>query len=79
MRNATKSLDENKQPNGKLEPFKHLQNNPQHTFDNMILLRAPSHRLKRKTLQSYFIKQLNRSPNDQLESNILIPFAHGVT
>ena len=45
----------------------------------MILLRAPSHRLKRKTLQSYFIKQLNRSPNDQLESNILILFAHGVT
>ena len=28
MRDATKSLDENKQPNGKLEPFKHLQNNP---------------------------------------------------
>ena len=79
MRNATKSLDENKKPNGKLEPFKHLQSNPQHTFDNMILLRAPSHRLKRKTLQSYFIKQLNRSPNDQLESNILILFAHGAT
>ena len=45
----------------------------------MILSRAPSHRLKQKLLEAYFIKQLNLSLNNQLESEILTLFRHGVT
>ena len=66
IRNAVTRIDEDEQPNGKSEPFKHLKNNRGHNFDWMILSRAPLHRLKRKILQS------NPSLNDQLESEILI-------
>ena len=79
IRNAITRIDEHEQPNGKLEPSEHLKNNPGHKWYWMILLRAPSHRLKRKILEAYFIKQLKPSLNDQLDSEILILFRHGVT
>ena len=79
IRNAVTRTEEHEQPNGKSEPSKHLKNNPGHKFDRMILSRALSHRLKRKILEAYFIKQLNPSINDQLDSEILILFRHGVT
>ena len=79
IRNAVTRIDEHQQPNGKSEPSEHLKNNPGHQFDWMILSRAPSHRLKRKILEVCFIKQLNPSLNDQLDSEILTLFGHGVT
>ena len=79
IRNAVTRIDEHEQTNGKLEPSKHLKNNPGHKFDWMILSRAPSHSSKRKILEVYFIKQLNSSLNDQLDSEIVILFRHGVT
>ena len=79
MRNAITRIDEHEQPNGKLEPSKHLKTNPEHKFDWIILSRTPSHRLKREILEAYFIKQLNPSLNDQLDSEILILFRHGAT
>ena len=79
IRNVVKRIDEHEQPNGKLEPSKYLKNNPGHQFNWMILSRAPSHRLKRKILEAYFIKQLNPSFNDQLDSEILTLFRNGVT
>ena len=79
IRNVVTRIDEHEQPNGKSEPSKHLKNNPGHQFNWMILSRAPSHRLKRKILEAYFIKQLNPSLNDQLDSEILTLFRHGVT
>ena len=79
IRNVVTRIDEHKQPNGKSEPSKHLKNNPGHQFNWKILSRAPSHRLKRKILEAYFIKQLNPSLNDQLDSKILTLFRHGVT
>ena len=78
IRNTVTRIDEHEQPNGKWEPSKHLKSNPGHKFDWMILSRAPSHRLKRKILGTYFIKQLNLSLNDQLDSEILTLFRHGV-
>ena len=45
----------------------------------MILSRATSHRLKGMILEAYFLKQLNPSRNDQLDSEILTLFRHGVT
>ena len=77
--NAVTRIDEHEQPNGKSEPSKHIKNNAGHKFDWMILSRAPSHRLKRKILEAYFIKQLNPSLNYQLDSEILTLFRHGVT
>ena len=79
IRNALTRIDEHEQPNDKSEPSKHLKNNPGHKFDWIILSRAPSHRLKQKILEADFIKQLNPSLNDQLASEILILFKHGVT
>ena len=71
IRNVVTRIDEHEQPNGKLEPSKHLKNNPGHQFNWMILSSAPSHHLKRKILAAYFIKQINPSLNDQLDSEIL--------
>ena len=79
IRNALTRIDEHEQKNDKSEPSKYLKNNPGHKFDWMILSRAPSHRLKQKILEADFIKQLNSSLNDQLDSEILILFKHGVT
>ena len=63
-RNATTDIDKRKQPDGKSETSKHLKNNLLHKFDRTILLRAFSHRLKRKIIEAYLIKQLNPSLND---------------
>ena len=79
MRNATTRIDEHEQSNGQSEPAKHLKNKPGNKFNWMILCRAPPHRLNRKILEAYFIKQLNPSLNDQLVSEISTPFRHGVT
>ena len=79
IRNVVTRIYEHEQPNAKSEPSKHLKNNPGHQFDWIILSRAPSHRLKRKILEAYFIKQLNPSLNDHLDSEILTLFRHGVT
>ena len=79
IRNAVTRIDEHEKPNGKSEPPKHLENNPGHKFYWMVLSRAPSHCLKRKILEAYFIRELNPSLNDQLDSEILILFRHGVT
>ena len=46
IRNVVTRMDEQKQPNSKSEPSKHLKNNPGHQFNWKILSRAPSHRLK---------------------------------
>ena len=74
MKKAATRKDEDEQPNGKLEPSEHLKNNRGHKFDWMILWRAPSHHVKRKILEAYFIKQLNSSLSDKLDSEILILF-----
>ena len=71
IRNAVTRIDEHEQPNSKSEPSKQLKNNPGHQFDWIILSRAPLQRLKRKILEAYFMKQLNPSLNDQLDSEIL--------
>ena len=79
IRNTATRIDEYEQPNSKLEPSKHLKNNPGHKFDWMIVSRAPSHPLKLKTIEAYFSKQLNPSLNDQRDREISILFRHGVT
>ena len=70
MTEVTPRTDEHEQANGKLEPSKHLKNNPGHKFDWMILSRARSHRLKRKIHEAYFINQLNLSLNDH--DNVIV-------
>ena len=79
IRDAITRIDEHEQSNEKLEPSEHLKNNPGHQFDWMILPRAPWHNFERKILEAYFIKQLNPSLNDHLDSKILTLFRHGVT
>ena len=70
MRNATTGINEREQPDGKSETSKHLKNNLLHKFDWTILSKALSHRSKRKILDAYFIKQLNPSLTDYLDSKI---------
>ena len=76
--NKVTRIDEHEQQNSKSEPSKHLKNNIGHKFDWMMLSRAPSHRLKRKIFEAFFIKQLNPPLNDQLDGKILILFRHDV-
>ena len=79
IRNTVTRTDKHEQWNCKSEPSKHLKNNAGHKFDWMILSWAPLHCLKRRILEAFFIKQLNPSLNDKLDSEILILFRHGVT
>ena len=79
IRNGVTRIDEHEQPNGKSESSKHLKINPGHKLDWMTLSRAPSHCLKRKIIEAYFIEQLNPSLNHQLDSELLILFRNGVT
>ena len=79
IRNSVTRIDEYEQPNGKSEPSKHMKNNPGYRFDWMTISRAPLRHLKQKILEAYFIKQLNPSLNDQLDSKIIILFRHNVT
>ena len=76
--NKVTRIDEHEQQNRKSEPSKHLKNNIGHKFDWMMLSRAPSHRLKRKIFEAFFIKQLNPPLDDQLDRKILILFRHDV-
>ena len=80
MTNSITRIDEHEQPIDKSESAKHLRNNPGHELEWIILSRAPSHHLKRKILEAYFIYFIDLNPflNDQLESKILILFRHGV-
>lgn len=68
MRPAAERMDKHEQVD---ESSKHLKNIPGNKFDWMISERAPSHLLKRKIPKVYFIKQLNSSHNDQLETKVL--------
>ena len=80
MTNSITRIDEHEQPIDKSESAKHLRNNPGHELEWIILSRAPSHHLKCKILEAYFIYFIDLNPflNDQLESKILILFRHGV-
>ena len=63
MRNATARIDDHEQANGKSS--KHLK-------------KIQDVNLKWTILEAYFIKRLNLSHNDQLDSEKLILFRNGV-
>ena len=68
MKSAAGRMDKHEQVD---KSSKHLKNIPGNKFDWMISSRAPSHHLKRKIPEAYFIKQLTSSLNDQLETKVL--------
>ena len=62
------------------EPSKHLKNNNDtHAFTWSILCSASRDRIKRKILESFFIKIRNPSLNNHLDNFPLILFRNGIT
>ena len=63
----------------KSECAKHLKENFSHEFQWYILSSAPRSTFKRKILEAYYIKQLNPTLNNQLDSDLLTLFRNGIT
>ena len=60
------------------ELLKHVKNNTEFEFSWKVTLRGLSSCFHREILESYFIKQLNPSLNDQFNSEILMLSRHDV-
>ena len=61
------------------EPAKHLGCFPEHKFNWKIIMNAPTNTRARKNLEAALIALKRPSLNDQMDSNQLILFRHGVT
>ena len=80
MRNARLRWNEHESDRDKnSECANHLNENDKHEFKWCILSLAPKVSFKRKILEAYFIKTLNPTLNNQLNSDILTLFRNGVT
>ena len=66
-------------PSEKSEPAKHLLKNATHKFSWKVLTSAPSQFIKRKILEDYHILINDPKINEQISSNIIRLFRHGVT
>ena len=70
---------EHKDPAGKSETAKHLMENASHNFTWKVLSAAPSHFLRTKILEAFFIAIRQLALNDQVEHHSLSLFRHGIT
>ena len=78
-RNTDIRWTEHNTPSTKSEPAKHLQNNPTHKFTWKIISSAPRQQHKRVILEGLYITKIKPSLNEQIESDILKLFRHGLT
>ena len=78
-RNVQTRWNEHEDPRKDSEPAKHLRDFPEHKFNWKIIMTAPENKQKRKNLEASLIALKRPTLNDQLDSNKLILFRHGVT
>ena len=78
-RNAEIRFTEHKDPTKNSEPAKHLLQNADHVFDWSIVTSAPRNLLKRRILEAYYYSKFKPKINDQLQSQKLLLFRHGIT
>ena len=79
LRNATIRWAEYESDKGNLEPAKHLNDYPSHSFTWSILERAPSNYRERRMLEAYHIKTKRPTINDQLDIKSMSLFCFGIT
>ena len=78
-RNVEIRWQEHENMNKDSEPAKHLRDFPDHKFEWKVILNAPLNTRLRKNLEASMIALKKPSLNDQLDSNKLYFFRHGVT
>ena len=71
-RNNVLRWAENEDPHKQSEPTKHLKYFPDHQFEWKMLTRAPAYTSKRKILEVIFIKSINPSLNEHLDTELLL-------
>ena len=76
---ATLRWKEHEDPRKQSEPSKHLYNFPGHRFTWRVLSPAPKLSIKRKILEAFYISKYKPKLNEQVKSNTLVLFRHGVT
>lgn len=76
---AKMRFDEHDNPIKYSEPAKHLRQHPDHSFEWNIITSGPRAPLKRKILEAFYISKYKPNINDQLESQKLLLFRHGIT
>ena len=79
VRNAKMRWNEHKDKNSRSEPAKYLKKNPIHKFTWTIISKAPENVRKWRVLETYFIKTLCPTLNEQLDNDILTLFRNGIT
>ena len=72
-------FNEHNNPTKNSEPAKHLRENLDHSFEWKIITTAPREFLKRRILEAFFYSKFKPELNDQLESQKLMLFKHGIT
>ena len=70
---------EHNQPSKRSDPAKHLLKNPSHSFTWTIICAAPKNNLRRRILEHLHITKHRPLINEQLESDTLLLFRHGIT
>ena len=79
VRNTVIRWNEHENLSKESEPSKHLRNNDNHTFDWSILRGAPTNKVKREILESFFIAKNKPMLNNQTKHRNLILFKNGIT
>ena len=79
VRNVEERWNEHNNTKMKSEPAKHLSMNRGHNFDWSNLVSAPTDSRTRKNLEVFYIAKMKPDLNEQVQSNILNLFRHGVT
>ena len=78
-KNVEKRWKEHGHPNGESEPAKHLRQNLTHSFVWSIISSAPNNTRTRTNLEALFIAIKKPPLNEQVQSNMLNLFRHGIT
>ena len=72
-------FDEHNNPEKNSEPSKHLRKNTTHSFIWKVITSAPRFLIKRKILEAFFYCKFKPKLNEQLVSQKLFLFRHGIT
>ena len=78
VRNAKIQWKKHEDTDSKSEQAKHLKENSTHKFRSTIISKALENFRKRRVLETYFIKNVCPTLNEQLDNDILTHFRNGI-
>ena len=79
IRNVETRWKEHNTASHKSNPSKHINSHLDHTFTWSIICNAPTKKIKRKIMETYFIAIIKPTLNDQLDSDLLHLFRNSIT